>query len=386
MKAIFGVFSFLLCASFVIFLPAHASAQSGGASACVLAGTNTPNISRQFTSGPRSVLQQVMQDKRYLKCLQSHGQLPTSGATAAAKGGTFITFDVPGSTCLASFPFCTRPSAINPAGAITGFYADANGGGHSFLRTPGGTITNIDPPGSGGSGTSGINPAGVITGIYCDATACHGFLRSQSGAFTTFDPKGSLITQPNGINPAGAIVGYYQDVNFVAHGFLRATDGTFTTFDAPGSSASGGGTFALGINSAGVIMGSYLDANSVQHGFLRTGYGTFTTFDPTGSTYTNPTAINPEGRSRDNTVTPSPVMASCALATAPSPRSIHQAPITPRPTPSTRQGRSRDCTNLGSTVSCAPATVPSPYSMSQAPNTHGALPESPQRGRSRDRT
>src|SRR5262249_22957201 len=54
---------------------------------------------------------------------------------AGARAATFITFDVPGSTCLPPFPFCTTPVAINPDGTITGFYADANAALHGFLRT-----------------------------------------------------------------------------------------------------------------------------------------------------------------------------------------------------------------------------------------------------------
>ncbi|MGA7384667.1 MAG: hypothetical protein WBW81_08275 [Methylocella sp.] len=61
-----------------------------------------------------------MQEKRYLKCLQLHGQRAASGASAAANGGTFIMFDVPGSTCLPQFVYCTHPYAINPPGTVTG--------------------------------------------------------------------------------------------------------------------------------------------------------------------------------------------------------------------------------------------------------------------------
>ena len=54
MKTILRAFSFLLCASFVIFWPAHASAQSRGADACaVLAGRITSDFPGQVTSGAR---------------------------------------------------------------------------------------------------------------------------------------------------------------------------------------------------------------------------------------------------------------------------------------------------------------------------------------------
>jgi hypothetical protein len=43
--------------------------------------------------------------------------------------GTYTTFDPKGSTD-------TFPEAINDSGEITGWYADANGQIHGFLRTP----------------------------------------------------------------------------------------------------------------------------------------------------------------------------------------------------------------------------------------------------------
>ena len=49
-----------------------------------------------------------------------------------APDGRFTTFDVPGR-------WQGTPGhlgSINPAGAITGYYGDANGVYHGFLRTP----------------------------------------------------------------------------------------------------------------------------------------------------------------------------------------------------------------------------------------------------------
>jgi hypothetical protein len=55
--------------------------------------------------------------------------------------GTFTTFDPPGS-------IYTSPTAISPAGAITGFYNDADGVFHGFVRAPNGAIVTLDPPDS----------------------------------------------------------------------------------------------------------------------------------------------------------------------------------------------------------------------------------------------
>jgi hypothetical protein len=47
-------------------------------------------------------------------------------ASVNAQEGKFVTFDVPGSACQASFARCTTPVSINQAGSVTGSYTDAN--------------------------------------------------------------------------------------------------------------------------------------------------------------------------------------------------------------------------------------------------------------------
>jgi hypothetical protein len=67
------------------------------------------------------------------------------------------------------------------------------------LQLYGQQITTFDVPGAGtgfGQGTfpTAINPAGVITGYYLDAGSIpHGFLRARDGTFIPFDPLGSLV-------------------------------------------------------------------------------------------------------------------------------------------------------------------------------------------------
>jgi hypothetical protein len=169
----------------------HASAQTPGPGICAaLAAKNALGTAKQVNPSADSISQQVIRMKRYLKCLQSQGLNAAPGASAKATAETFVTFDVPGSTCLAPFPFCTRPTAINNSEAIVGFYADASGAGHGFLRTRDGAIVTIEPTGSVSSFATDINPSAAITGYYCDNTTCHGYLRSPYGAFTKFDPDG----------------------------------------------------------------------------------------------------------------------------------------------------------------------------------------------------
>jgi hypothetical protein len=104
---------------------------------------------------------------------------------------------------------------------------------------PDGVLTGVDVPGAG-TGTyqgtyaaefmpafGGINPAGTITGFYADKNSVyHGFLRTARGKITTFDVpragsgnwQGTLSLN---ITPDGATTGWYIDVNGVYHGFLR---------------------------------------------------------------------------------------------------------------------------------------------------------------------
>ncbi len=221
-----------------------------------------------------------------------------------APDGTFTIFDDPNAgTCSASCGTIgngqgTRAYAINLFGEITGFYTDNGGRCHGYVRAPNGIFTQIDAP-DAGTGPSpqgtfpseftpmGISLAGAITGFYVDANLTqHGFVRDHRGKITEFDPSGSILTNPNAIDALGAITGFYFDANFVGHGFLRTPDGTITSFDAPGADTtpgSGNGTFGVGLTPIGEIEGVYVDASGVLHGFVRSKTGTFSTFDVRGA-------------------------------------------------------------------------------------------------------
>jgi hypothetical protein len=138
-------------------------------------------------------------------------------------------------------------------------------------------MTTVDAPGAGtlsdeGTFPGSINPAGAIAGYYSDASgSVHGFLRANNGSFTRFDAsEGAVDTIANSINSSGLITGYYYDAKSVRHGYVRAANGSITTFDVPGSVTQNGlGINPLSINSAGTIAGYYYDAGFVVHGFLR---------------------------------------------------------------------------------------------------------------------
>jgi hypothetical protein len=197
-----------------------------------------------------------------------------------ARDSTYTTFDPPGSIFTAAgFP---NMSNINPAGAVAGYYYDADGNTDVVLRYRDSTFAEFGVLGVAGS-LAGINPAGAITDGYCDANGCPGFLRAPDGTITTFDPLGSISTGSTGINPTGTDPGCYEQANSsVEHGFVRAPDGTFTTIDGPSTTQPSvhatfttfdppGSTFTFPqtINPAGAITGWYLDALDLDHGFIR---------------------------------------------------------------------------------------------------------------------
>jgi hypothetical protein len=216
-----------------------------------------------------------------------------------APDGTFTTFEAPGA-------LWTYAGNINPAGTIAGDYQDTSYVYHGFVRAPDAVITPFDVTptfpdpapgtepwqGTYTSLSSALNPEGAITGYYIDAGwVYHGFVRAPDGRFKTFDAPGvgtteaEMGTYPQSINPEGTITGYFWDANWVGHGFLRTRDGRITTFDAPGAGADPGsteGTFPMAINANGTITGYLQDTKWLTHGFSRSPDGKFTTFDVPG--------------------------------------------------------------------------------------------------------
>jgi hypothetical protein len=224
---------------------------------------------------------------------------------ASAAEPRIITIDAPGAGTAPSqgtgcFAFTDCSVLINNAGAITGYYLDANNVYHGFVRSPEGKFTSFEAPGAdtnaqdfNGTLPNAINDVGDITGEYYDAMSVeHGFLRTPEGKFTTFDVPGGTVgtTSPIALNLEAAIVGYYEDQSGVFQGFLRRRDGTFETWSGPGACdttpASGCfGSAAFSINFLGTIGGAYEDnsGNFVDHGLLRSPQGKFTSFEAPGA-------------------------------------------------------------------------------------------------------
>jgi hypothetical protein len=189
--------------------------------------------------------------------------------------------------------------AINQWGTIVGTYVDANNVFHGFVRSADGKFTSFEAPGAdttadsfNGTWAQGINDLGEITGYYADATGLtHGYVRNAFGLSKSFDaPAGEIGTTPLYINLEGAVVGYALDTNLLFHAFLRRPDGTIVDFVGPGSCTSGilGGCYgssATYVDLVGTAVGHFEDnsGNFVAHGLLRRPGGTLETFDAPGA-------------------------------------------------------------------------------------------------------
>jgi hypothetical protein len=147
--------------------------------------------------------------------------------------GHFTVFDPPGADIIDA-GYGSEALSINRKGAITGFYRDEYTVFHGFLRDPAGHFTTFNAPGAdlthgddSGTFPVSINQEGAISGYYGDANGVnHGFLREPFCHLTTVDAPGAGTMAGQGTialtnNDVGAIVGYYIDINGAVHGFLR---------------------------------------------------------------------------------------------------------------------------------------------------------------------
>jgi len=140
---------------------------------------------------------------------------------------------------------------------------EANG----FVRTPDGTITEIDPAGSAYTNATAINDAGTVTGWSDFSSPDTGvaFIRASDGTMSSFVVPGDNVqyTTPTGINKNGVIAGIAQNKDGSQDGFIRALDGTITMIDVPG----GTNTEIASINDKGEVAGEFT-TNGIIMGFI----------------------------------------------------------------------------------------------------------------------
>jgi hypothetical protein len=224
-----------------------------------------------------------------------HGFIRTSG-------GSIATVDAPGAGTALNLG--TNVFAINASGNASGYYADSNSILHSYIRTSNGTLTEFDPPNSIGSDAFCIDDSGAVAGGLLDANGDHGFVRGADGTFSVIDPTGTAsevkVVIPSQINSGGAVAGYYTDTNSVYHGFLRDSSGAITILDAPGAgTVADTGTEIADLNTDGVMVGGIavgvVNGVNTTHSFMRAADGTYTFFDPPQAVSSFAEGINDNG-------------------------------------------------------------------------------------------
>jgi len=117
---------------------------------------------------------------------------------------SYSSFSVPGAA-----QYTTSPSCLNDKGQVAGYFVDATGVYHGFIKEYG-TYTVVDFPGAVDSYLDGINDGGVIQGqIFDTQFFAHGFTGTSGGVFTITDYPLPDMTAIVGIDDAGDLCGAY---------------------------------------------------------------------------------------------------------------------------------------------------------------------------------
>ena len=190
----------------------------------------------------------------------------------------------------------TQAVAVNGTGTSAGFYVDATGANHGYVRRNG-RFHRVDFPGTTSRPTFnqllGINGPGIAVGFFNDAKGMsHGYLfDTRTGRFTLIRlPVAATSVVPTGINDHGQVVGFYQ-VGKITNGFLWGS-GHLTVLRYGNHTD----TQALGVNNLGVVVGSFVDAGGRTHGFVRMSGHLMRVVDAPGSTSTVVNGLNNRGQ------------------------------------------------------------------------------------------
>ena len=173
--------------------------------------------------------------------------------------GIFTEYDITGA-------LDTVPLGLNNVGDFCGNVILSDGTSPAFLNLSG-NVTMFSVPDSTATLAYSINLSLQAVGYYIDAAGVlHGYLRASDGTLTfPIDATGSTQTILFDINDLNWVVGRYADSAGVTHGLFFRTPDDITTFDYPGAA---GFTSLNGINRNGYVCGRYLDSAGIAHGFL----------------------------------------------------------------------------------------------------------------------
>lgn len=195
----------------------------------------------------------------------------------------------------------TQAVGVNNAGVSVGFFVDAKGANHGYVRSHGGRFRVVDFPGTTSrpavNQLLGINNAGIAVGFFNDRAG-----RSHSYLFNTRTHHFTLLRVPvhttsliaTGINDRGQIVGFFRAGKHIRSFILTTRHGrhrvTVLNF---GNHTN---TMALGINNFGVVVGSFADRHKVTRGFVRVNAHLVRVLTAPGATSTVVNGVNNRGQ------------------------------------------------------------------------------------------
>jgi len=217
----------------------------------------------------------------------------TEQAAKARENYTFLTID---EDSLGGLVY-----RINDSRLAVGFYADAEGNGHSFFWWKG-QLTNIrDYPGASITQVSSVNNQGLMFGSFGTVDLQQaGVLHLGTKTWTLLpDIPGKPINAGWEMNDHGIAVGnaceYDSSTGITGNCVAWTWDGkaySFTTFEDYTTNNYWEGTY--GINDRGDEVGTLEDKNSVSHAYLLSHSG-LTVIDVPGAIFTKGKDINSSG-------------------------------------------------------------------------------------------
>lgn len=197
------------------------------------------------------------------------------GYVYTSAAGTFTSYQVPGQPAATT----TSINGINDKGMVCGYvlsppYTQTN----AFVRS--GTTVSVFTVNSAPTASCySVNDPGAAVGYYEDAAGVfHGFLRATDGTLTTVDVPSAATTPGTapcvstpvagtvilGINNAGYLSGHYWDASYNEHGFLMTPKGNFVPIDVPGAYQTSAG----GLNDYVEVTGHYTDSSCNDYGYV----------------------------------------------------------------------------------------------------------------------
>jgi probable HAF family extracellular repeat protein len=193
--------------------------------------------------------------------------------------GSFITIDVLGSQGSACVGINVEGEAACQLLVLQDNFVSSRGlvhhhDGKTEIYDAPGAVNGTNPGCQDSCAVGGyqlLNVEGEITGYYADANGVwHGYVRHADGRFTEFMAPGTSNgpgTVPASINWLGTVVGSaFPNRLTLGDAFVRFHDGELVIFDAPVAGQQG--TQALAVNAFNEFTGLWVDANFVYHGYV----------------------------------------------------------------------------------------------------------------------